>query len=350
MENSIAGWSERVNEYILQEVVKAIRQNPGLREELESEICLASSTFYKRLNNSTPFSIGEIVYLAKRLNLSLDSIIYDEGQAIKIQIPGMQQPVLSIEDYVSRLSSHLAQVKHLPNTKISYTSFEVPFFYYCMEPIVGVFKLFMFANAVWELKTFEDGAEFSLNHYSPELLAKIERLWNDYSMLDSSEIWNPNIWDNTIQQLLYMVEIKGFADKDTPLLLLDKIDKILDNVEQMVKENKKSFGLKRNSHRQGSLQVYNNRMIYSNNIIIVQNDISSFLFIIHDNPNFFICQDPILVDYTLNWYGALQRRSYNMSQASGHHRITFFKSLRNKMNAVRKRIEAMDTQDELIMY
>lgn len=348
MEYSIAEGSEQLNNYLLQEVLKAIRLKPGFREELETEMCMASSTFYKRLNNSTPFSTGEIIYLAKKLNISIDSLIFDKGQAIKIQLPGMLQPVLKIEDYVERLGSYLAQVNQMPDTRISYTSFEVPFFYYCMDPVVGIFKLFMFANAIWELKTFEDGAEFSIQHYSPELLAKIENLWKEYSTLDSAEIWNPNIWDNTIQQLLYMVEINGFAEKEMPIVLLDKIEKILDRVERMVKDNKKSSIPLRKDVRQGSLHVFNNRMIYSNNIIIVENEVNPFLFIIHDNPNFFICQDKILVDYTLNWFSALQRRSYNMSQASGHHRISFFKALRKKMDSVRKRIEAMDTENGII--
>lgn len=89
-------------------------------------------------------------------------------------------------------------------------------------------------------------------------------------------------------------------------------------------------------------------MIYSNNVIIVQNTFKPIIFIIHDNPNFFICEDENLIDYTLEWIKTLEKKSYNLSQASGHHRIMFFKLLHAKVSSARKKIILLDSEEDEI--
>ena len=305
---NINEWNEKIGEYIRSEIQKRIQQNPGLKSDLAEAMYLAPSTFYKRLRGDTEFTVGEIAFLIRKFGLSFDSNVFDPGESIKIKLPGMISPVTSIEDYIYRLKELLSQVKLLPDAKIHYTTHEVPFFFYCIEPILGAFKLFMFANAVWGLKTFEDGANFDPSHYSDEALESIGDLWEQYAILDSSEVWNPNIWDNTIQQLLFMAEIKAFPDNSVPLMLLDKIDSILIKIEEMIISGAKKSA-KARANAGAPIQVYNNRMIYSNNVIIVQNTFKPIIFIIHDNPNFFICEDENLIDYTLEWIKTLEKKS-----------------------------------------
>ena len=128
-------------------------------------------------------------------------------------------------------------------------------------------------------------------------------------------------------------------------MLLDKIDFILDKTEQMIIEHTKKSS-KPKATPGAPLQVYNNRMIYSNNVIVVENKIKPQVFIIHDNPNFFVCEDEDLIDYTLGWIKTLEKKAYNLSQASGHHRILFFKLLHAKVASARKKIMLLDSQQE----
>jgi len=342
--NSIAKWNLQINESFRDEINRRIYLDSCLKAEIAEQMCISSSTLYKRLNGSSEFTTGELVYLMRKFNLSFDSMVFDPGQSINIQLPGMIHPVKSIDDYIKRLQNLLQQVNNLPDSTIYYTSHEVPFFYYCIDPLLGAFKLFMFANAVWGLKTFEDGAVFDPAHYSSALLKDIQDLWEGYSHLTTSEVWNPNIWDNTIQQILFMSEIKAFPCTEVALDILSRIDHILDKIERMVQVGHKySAGL--GAESRSPLTVFNNRMIYSNNVIIVDNDIRPYIFIIHDNPNFFVCEDDSLIKYTLNWIRTLEKKSYNLSHASGHHRINFFKLLHSKIDYTRKKVELLDKEE-----
>jgi len=345
MQDSIHLNSE-LNEKLIQTLKEILGRDKANKTALCKEMGITTSVLYKRLSGHSQFTLGELAFLMDKYKISFDEWVIKREDIIPVSLPYASNHIGSIEDYLLNLQHLFQDLKQIPNAVVQYATREVPIFYYFMNPMVGAFKLFLFGRVVWDLKAFSGSAKFSMNHFSKMNLENMKSIWDQYALLPSVEIWNPNIWDNTFQQIIYLLEIRAFEDPKDAIKLVDQIRICIKECERMASSSRK---IRPNGRIGADLHLYNNRIMHTNNIVLAGNDDSKLLFITHDNPNYIFSKDPILVKYTERWFDKLKAHSTNLMTADPSNKDDFFRTLYGKANFTMQKVEDLIRRDEEIL-
>lgn len=326
----------------LEELNKYLGKAKIQKDTLAEELSISVSSLYKKLRGDIAFTLDEVGYLAPKYNISLDNLCYQRANDINIKAPHWDRPVQSISQYFESVRAMFDSFGSLKNMQVMYAAREAPLFYYFNQPKLGLFKLYTYARTVWKLPEFSNQVKFSMNLFSEDVILKMSELWQMYAAIPSIEIWNPNVFDNTLQQILYLVEEKKFnEDHDAPELLSDLRQVMFNILEMIQKGHKLNAGL----NKPASLEVYNNKMMHTNNLIVASSNEISKVFMTHDNPNILWSDNTSMVDYTLDWIKRLQQNSVLLNDNTIQ--TTLFKdSILRKIELTEQKVKAYSVQKE----
>jgi len=326
--------------HVLKEILGRDKAN---KTALCKEMGITTSVLYKRLSGHSQFTLGELAFLMDKYSFSFDEWVMRKEDIIPVSIPYASNNIGSVDDYLLNLKGLFHQLKQIPDSIVHYATREVPIFYYFMNPMVGAFKLFLFGRVVWDLKSFSGAAKFSMNHFSKTNLESMKEIWELYTTIPSIEIWNPNIWDNTFQQILYLLEIRAFENPIDAVFLVDHIKNCIQDCEKMATSGRK---FKYNGRMGADLKLYNNRIMHTNNLVLAGNDHNKLLFITHDNPNYIFSKDPTLIQYTERWFDKLKLHSSDLMLSDTVQKDDFFRTLYSKASFTRQKVDDLIRRDQ----
>lgn len=333
----------QANENFLLQLNARIGRNREMKVQLADDLGICNSNLYKKLRGDTAFSLDEIGLLAKKFNISVDSCIGIERPGNIVYLPNWNAPVSNAEEYIMKLDKLLEQLIASDNPQITYLTREVPFPFYLIEPDVASFKLFIFSKFVWESNGF---SKYRKDLFIPFLLNQMSNLWDGYASIPSREIWNPNILDNTLQQILFALKNNLFENEQDSLSILESIRNIMRRARQMaLNQIKIPYN---NSAKTGKFVLLNNSIMHTNNIILLESDDGDNVLMTHDNPNFIISNDMDMINYTKKWKQTLMGSSQVLSDLNREPLEDFFKIQNNKIDIVYRRIISFISEDEEI--
>jgi len=124
----------------------------------------------------------------------------------------------------------------------------------------------------------------------------------------STELWNLNLLDNTLNQIEYYLESGSIAQASDALLLCDKMIALLAHLKQMTEEGKKfPVGAKTMEGRK-FFHLFHNEMVDTNNTIIVETPRGKAIYSTFGNPNLLQTTDQRVTTYI-----AIMRRKHGTS-------------------------------------
>jgi len=314
------------NEKIREKIREKLGKSKSDKLKLASELNISDGTLYKKLNGDSKFSFGEIAYLSKKYALNLQSLVFHEKGKFNVSHAMMQNPVVTLMDYLDRLKNLALLASSQKDTTVYYISHELPFFYYLLDEKVAIFKLFTFARAIWRLPQFDFNTIFSFDSFNSDITEKITEVWEIYSKINTIEIWNPAIFDNTFAQIQFMLKTGLLDSQETADTLAAGLNNILSRIESFVQSESKSPEVEK-----GNFILYNNPMLYTNNIILLDSPSVQKVFAVHDNPNFFSSDDSFFYQSTMDWAYLVKKQSYSVTSGQGNHAVEFFNTLKEKM-------------------
>lgn len=333
MKNS-SDYDTQVNEYVRAVLRERLGISQRLKIDLAEELNMSPGTLYKKLSGDSIFSLGEVAYLASKYEFSLDALVNSNNKRAIITHSAEDTPIRYPGDYLERVLKFTRLANSVPQCRIHYITHELPIFFYLLNPKVAYFKLFHYARTVWHIPEFNSRTMFDFKLFDDSYIVLIEKLWHSYAQLNTIEIWNPSILDNTFNQLLFMVDAKLFTKKQIALEILDGITELVKKIESMILQKQK-FG----SIVDGSFLVYNNSTIFTNNIILLKSPTYNMTFMVHDNPNFFFTNDEQIFSNSLKWSDQIRDNSYSLHEGSGHNMSSFIGTLFYKIDQVRRKIK-----------
>jgi hypothetical protein len=180
--------------------------------------------------------------------------------------------------------------------------------------------------------------------FDPEIFKTTNLIWKDYSNFYSEEYWNNNVLDNSLQQLLFYTECKEI-NTENALIIIDAIHEVILKCKKMAYDGSKNNHIRSTEDAFGSngnYRLYDNKILHTSNHVRVSSDHFNAVYLTYDNPNFIITQDARFIDYTDNWYSAIQENSYILGKGSGHHAADFFNVLLSKIEHTQQRISNLD--------
>ena len=329
-------------ERIFKQYIKRSDAVNDIAEALE----MSRDSVYRRIRNATLLTPDEIQVLALKFKISLDSLIYSNHDVVLFQYRPMTKPIKHFDQYLKTLFYDFERLYQTPNHQLYYASYELPIFFFFFMPELLSFKMYIWGRMIWELDYLKKYPfDFNLIPQSTHILAK--EIAKFYMSIPSKDIWNISIFDNTLNQIDYLVNISAFKDVKDAITVCDKLIELVDLMRIMAETGKKGNSSAAIMASEVSFELYHNEIAYMNNTVMAVSDEGRVLFTSFDNPNFLRSTDQKFNLNTENWFKKVIARSSSISVNTERRRQWFFNVLEKKIVSLRNRIELM-TQEESI--
>jgi hypothetical protein len=328
--------SNRVFEFIEQ---RFYTNHKDFMDDISKLFFVQKPAVYKKVSGETSLTIEELVTICKHYRLSLDEILELDKDTISFDFPALKGQIKDGVEFIRQIHTDLEKMSKL-NPTVFYATKELPFFYYFTCFPLAAFKFHVFYNIIWRDEKHKmipfDLKQYLLNQEFNALAQENNIL---YAGIDSIEIWNPGILDNTLNQIKYFLECGFFANPEQSLILCEEMSKLVLILAQMLEDKNKSV-MKKGLNIAGNLEVYSNEIAHTNNIIFVKSDSIQAVYNTYDNPNFMRSLSPALCDYTDSWFKRLRNNSIPLSNGAVKDRQYFINYLKSRIEKTRIAIDA----------
>ncbi|HMX38884.1 MAG TPA: hypothetical protein PK971_01915 [Saprospiraceae bacterium] len=314
----------------------------GRRVEAVEALCqllnLGKDPIYRRLRNETFLSPQELSTLAVHYRISLDALVLAQSDIVLCNFNAFSRRVTDFSEYLQGFITDLETVRRLPNGHFFYASAEIPVLTYCYLPELISFKLYIWGRTTWNLEFLRE-RQFDFNLIPQPIQQLRERLLQLYLSVESTEMWSVNIMDNTLAQIEYHVYSGGFKDAHDALLLCDRLNDWMAHMRALSAAGKKFAVGDSPDNGLGSIRVYYNEMVHTNNTALIASDVGQMVYSAFCNPNFIKSSDTRLCEYTEEWFNNVMSKSTLISTgASEKSRDWFFRELGKKVERAKARI------------
>lgn len=326
--------------HIFEEILNRFPKRAAAVEELAKLFGVQKDAVYRRLRGDTLLTPSEIALLTKTYNLSLDALIYENPSTVLFDFTAFSNTVSNVGDYLNGVLEDLKKVRQLPDVKIHFVSYEIPFFYYSFFPELISFKLFIWGKTVWEFDYLKDRPfDFDIISYPDEQV--IKSLLDSFLSFDTLEIWSVNIVDNTLSQIEYFVNSGGFKNPEDAYVLCDRMESLVEQWRKMAEHGRKfPMGNYSEENARGEFHLYQQELLITSNTILVVSPAAKIIFPIISNPNYLRSTDQHMCDYQEEWFKKAVSKSMYLSNQNEKSRNLFFNIMERKIAATRRRIES----------
>ena len=330
--------TETLQRQFLNKLVQKFSKKAEAVEEISSLLSISRDGAYRRLRGDSVLTPEEMQALAIKFRISIDELVFKDSDKVFFTFNSFTRPVKKFDDYLEGLNHNLDVGLQIPETKVLYTTAEIPMFYYGLFPELMCFKMYVWGKTVWNFEYLQD-RPFSFDLFTPRVMDLINQMSEKYMMLKSTELWCRNIFDNSLGQIEYVMMNGNFANNEDALKICDTLTNLSHHMNKMAKVGKK-FG--RNSDPSGSsipFEFYHNELVFTNNTILMVSDLMKIVFSTFDSPNVLISSDPRIFKHAEKWFHHVKNKSEYITEVSEKNRNLFFSKLEKKVSNTRRRLE-----------
>lgn len=309
---------------LLGNIRKCLHKNSSLIEEIAAVLQISYDASHRRVSSKSKFSIEETVKLCQHFSISMDKIFGGKENQV---IAEKTKEIRSSEDLALYFKQSAQNLKsYATDSKMYYSSKDIPLFYTIGGTLLSKFKLYVWLNLLMGIENQENFEKFVLDQ---SLLAYSSQLQSVYENTKVHEIWNDTTINSTLQQILYFFE-SGLLSRANAMLLYEDVKKILQKAEEKSSKNTSGYHL-----------YYNELLILNNNVLLSNPDKKS-LFIPYTMLGYFITEDEstcrnaseyflhqIKNSKSLNLSGTRDRKIFF---GKGHQKIDFYLQKINKLD------------------
>ncbi len=316
----------------IRNILNKIRAGYTHKHIMLDDLCkildIGKSGLYSKLNGRTSFSINELIVICKYYKLSLDYFVYEdklEELPYSFLADTIRLGNETAEQYVTNWFNHLSQIDKIPQLELYYLANEIPIFYYFRNPRLLGLKLF-----IWS-KLGNDKITESINYYAehPTINVFSKHLSERYASRNTVEIWNPNMFNELLQQVrFFRSEIK---QQDDGLLQRLKAD-LINVVDQMARSTETGLKKMNNpSEEAGELTIYLNELRFSNEMILILSEKQSVIYQQYDVPNYLRSHDPRICDHSKGYIDTVMSQSTMISMSARQKATDLIHHFRNEI-------------------
>lgn len=328
-----------LQEELLNRIIQRYDKRSEAVRELSEHFDVGRDAIYRRLRGDTLLTPTEILELAKKFNISLDAIMFQDLDTVFFSFNAFSREINSFEDYLVSLNDYLDKFLHMKDVSVYHNANDIPIWYYCFFPELISFKLYVWGRNIWDMEYLQR-QKFKPTIIQPHAIELCESVLKKYLSISTTEMWSLNLFDNTLNQIDYYASTDGFENEDDAFMLIDRLEELAHHFAKMAEAGKK-LGLKGEVEGYGDFTLYHNEMISTNNFIYLKSPIMKVLFTIYGSPNYLRSSDERICNYTEQWLEKIMARSTPIIENAKRSRNAFFqKGIQRRIDIVRRRIQS----------
>ncbi len=266
----------------------------NLADELSELLNITQSGAYRRIKGETLLSLEDLAKILTRYEtVSFEKIV--KPNQVAYQFRSLTNPITSICDYLTTIEYDLQRLVLYPKVFMSYAAQEVPFFHYLLMPEIAFFKLYMWSLTIWHLHPMKHET-FDLEAYQKDekLQNQINRIANLYASIAGEEIWNSNMFDNTLNQIRHCYLSGRFPKEEDARKMFSLLRGLIQKLNDMV-----ATGQKKHEQTVAPLSVWYNELVQNSTFILIRFlEKNAFIYTVFDAPNFMQSTDTSISAYS----------------------------------------------------
>ncbi len=328
----------------LEEILSKYPKRTIAVDDLSKILSLGKDAVYRRLRGDSELNLEEVNILAKHHSVSLDELIFKDHDKALFTVNAFKNPVSNYNHYLQGLISYLDNASKLPNAEVIYATAEIPMFLYGTFPEIMCFKLYIWGKTVWNIKSAIEHP-FSFDLFSPDMLVQMKDCSEKYMSFNTTELWCLNIFDNTLNQIEFVLTNGKFESPDVALQLCDALINLNQHVCKMAEIGKKFNPDQDPKTASVPFQLYHNELVFTNNTIMLKSDLMNAIFSTYDSPNIISSTDKRVFNHTEKWFEGIKNKSEYITEVSERNRNLFFNKLERKIQKTQSRIQSFIDSD-----
>lgn len=186
-----------LHDIFIEELYKKGLKRVDLINQISDILKLEKESIYRRMAGKVNFSVREMGILAKAMNISLDSLLYNETNCE--WLPFMFESPLtlsSMDSLFDMMDSYLIQIKDINREDSSetgnvYNALPLEFFIY--SPLITKFMFFKWGSYFIQSEEFDNFSDWKLPYKLSKLAETYDELYKfqkAFYIWDSSLIWS----------------------------------------------------------------------------------------------------------------------------------------------------------------
>lgn len=310
-----------------------------LVDKIAELLNMSTDSAYRRIRGEKIMSLDEVVTLAEHFGVSLDNLIKPSGsEIISISFRTLDEKKFTFEQYLKSQVFYMDLIIQAEKKELIYAAKDLPVFYYYNFDELGWFKHYVWKKAIMGLESYQD-KKFQIKEMEKANLEIGRQALIRYCQVPGIELWNNETLNSTIRQIDYYFEMGCFEDKETPLLLLEQVKRLLIHIEDQANRGiKYVFGFP-NKVENAEFKLFNNEVVMCDNSIMAITDNTKTAFLTHNTLNFMTITEREYCESMFLWFQNLMKRSTLISSVSEKDRTKFFSGMKDKVDKLRQKIE-----------
>ncbi len=296
-------------------------------QQIADIINVTRSGIYKKLNGSSSFLWEEVLQLQAALGFSLDDFsTIPNTEKINFTLKEfilLDTPENTVHNYVAAIDTELSKLSTFTDAHIYYAAKDLPVFCFFYNDYLTSFKLYFWYKTFSTTK--DKQIPFSFDWLNKDTLLKAKMVYNKYSAVNSTEIWNKVTLNSTLHQVEYCVST-GLITKEQAKQILNSLNKYIDWLDESAANEKKD----NNTH----YKIYFTEVLLLDNSVIFETPQTKIFYLPYSTLNFVSTTDQNFTAKISDWRHQQIIKSTLISGAAEKERIkfiSFYKGLIQQM-------------------
>jgi len=297
---------------------------------------ISYDSVYRRIRGEKPITLNELKILCEHFHLSLDEVLQLKSDSVVFNAPEINGADPDFKEYLKGVLKQMKYFNSFEKREMLYQCKDAPVFYFYLFPEIGAFKTFCWLKTVLNNSDYQDQI-FSLEAFPFEECNQIgQQIIKEYNILPSTELWNIETLNSTINQLEYYRDAGLFKTNEDFISVLDSFDKMLNHLQEQANLGLKFMpGAPDVTHKE-QFKFYINEVILGNNTIICELDNQRLSIITYNALNYLMTKDERFGKKLRQGFNTLVSRATLISGSGEKERNKFFKVQREKILQLKK--------------
>jgi len=318
-----------VQSVFLEQIKNRLPASVSFSDELAELLSISRDSAYRRIRGETVLSLDEVKKLYDRFGVSIDSILSGSSRMVTFHRRVVSHADYPVEQWLSSLLKNLTYLGSFKNHELIFSAKDVPVFHYFRLRHLSSFKLFF-----W-MKTLLGDPKFASKKFGPsavpnEMTGLAERVGLKYSSLNSVEIWNEDVFYDTLKQIEFYHECGFFENADDPKILCDELDELLNHIKAEAVLGEKEEG--------GKFTMFDNEILIADNTVFARMGDKRSVYVNQNALNLLLTFQEPFCQQTEEYLRNLMKQSTQISITGERERNRFFKNMTDRINAVKEKL------------
>lgn len=328
---------EKVQQRLFDRILSEYETKGAAVKELCGLLNIAKSALYERLSGTKPLSVIELTVLMEHYQIPAHQLFSENLQHVLFDYVPLAYSSKKDEKPMERILSELQNLATAPIGQVRYMAPDIPLFYYFLYKELAYFKLYLYQHykTTIPIHRLPKISFAAITKADEKRFRKVTEL---YAQIPSEEIWTKRAFAVTLDEIQYFVKADLFQDLKEALLLLDKMEELLEKMSLMASNKDKSIMTKRRKDGQ-SLTLFYNDFNKFNPTIITQKEGVQAIYVAYELPHYLKTENTAFLSYSQDWFKRIKHKSIPVSENADVVQGEFFKVIKQRIRRDRRVLE-----------